>query len=160
MYIHFTYVHCIGVSADLVQLTEEQRMDAVRRQSFRLRGVSVSVSVSVCQSVCLRLVCLSHTYMCICVCLFTCFDVCVCLCLCLCVCHSFGDCIRPNLGEFDDAKSNFSLKRSSKNFATKRSHFAKCIRFRKRDRRHEGEFFYYFARRRDRCESFHLLEHL
>ena len=73
MYIHFTYVHCIGVSADLVQLIKERRMDAVRRQSLRRRGVSVFVFVFVCLSVCVLSVC--HTHMCICVCLFTFFYV-------------------------------------------------------------------------------------
>ena len=74
--------------------------------------------------------------------------------------HSFGDRIRPNLGEFDGGKSKFSLKRSSTNFATKRSHFTKCILFRKRDCHHEYEFNHStkgsplrYARRRGRCES-------
>ncbi len=66
--VDFTYVHCIGVSADLVQLTEEQRMDAVRRQSFRLRGVSVYVSVGV--SVCLSVSCLSVTHIYVYLCVF------------------------------------------------------------------------------------------
>ena len=71
---------------------------------------------------------------------------------------SFADCTRPNLGEFDGAKSNVSLNRNSKYIAIKRSHFAKCICFRKRNRHHEGEFFYYsiegYTRRRGRCVSF------
>jgi hypothetical protein len=74
--------------------------------------------------------------------------------------HSFGDCIRPNLGEFDGGKSKFSLNRRSTNFATKRSHFTKCILFRKRDCHHECEFNHStkgsplrYARRRGRCES-------
>ena len=80
MYILFTYVHCLGVPADLVQLIKERRMDAVRRQSLRRRGVSVFVFVFVCLSVCVLSVC--HTHMCICVCLFTFFYVCVCVCMC------------------------------------------------------------------------------
>jgi hypothetical protein len=56
------------------------------------------------------------------------------------------------------AKSKVSLKHSPKNIATKRFHFAKCICFRKRDRHHQGEFFYYsiegYTRRRGRCVSF------
>ena len=61
-YILFTYVHCIGLPADLVQLLQARRMDAVRRQSLSRRGVCVCVCVFVCASVCIFSVC--HTHVC------------------------------------------------------------------------------------------------
>jgi hypothetical protein len=83
-YILFTYVHCIGVHADLVQLLEARRMDAVRRQSLSRRGVRVFVCVCLCVRLSVSFLSVTHTcvYLFVFIYMFRCVYVCVCVCVC------------------------------------------------------------------------------